>query len=145
MTDHEESEVVERHVEFGRIDFSGFEDGETSAAVFGRHLQSAIQAKHFALRVHKSGQFFILRRCVARQTSQSSEGSFTLFADLAPSVQGSNMEMLDMEAVASALREWTELAVATLLENASASSDDVTLPKRLALEFDTADLVAARM
>lgn len=133
------------HLEYGRIGILACQAGHPDAIAFEKAVQSSIEAKHFHLRILKGDDHFALRRCIVRRESSTNVAAFTLFAELIREPLEQDGVFVTLEELVPTLRRWTECALATLLENASASSEDVMYPKQMDVEFDTFDRVATRI
>jgi hypothetical protein len=128
-----------RRVEVGQI----LLPGTALDPRFPEWIRATVAAKHFTQFFSFKENGYVLHRCVVGSSERSDEIEvLPVFAEIELREGAAGVPHADLEAITSVMREWVSKAIATLVENASSTGDEVEIPRKIDLVFESAGDIA---
>jgi hypothetical protein len=106
-------------------------------------IRASVAAKHFAQEFDLFDGQYVLCNCVVGNSDWASgPETLPIFAEFLPRTDAGNAMAVEFDVAIESVRDWIGKAVATLIENASATDDDVRMPDKLELVYVSTEEVA---
>jgi len=110
---------------------------------FPEWIRASVPAKHFTQFFSIKETSYLLYRCVVGSSERNDEvEALPVFAEIELREGATGVPHADLEAITAVMREWISKAIATLVENASSTGDEVEIPRKIDLVFESAGDIA---